>query len=139
MIFLFAVSCHLKVAKSSPYFFTEISHHSWRTSLKAFFEHPKMNHCFILFKFFLFNLFLPGADMITDILTARAYLLQNHLYWSFYTSLFIFLPFIGKILIFLGKLCLCFFSTNPGYKLLALRHEFLNDLIWHFPLFMIVR
>jgi len=140
---------------------TLVKNNSLIRSLRAFFKHPKVNHFLILLKFFIFNLLLPGADMTTDILTARNYFLRDHTYWGFYTTFFIFLPFIGKGLIFLVKLFFCFFSIervisirrffSKGWfshqmyyrkkpeKLTALIHESLPDLIWHFPLFMIFR
>jgi len=131
--------------------------------------------------------------MITDILTARNYFLRDHTYWGFFTTFFVFLPFIGKGLIFLGKLSFCFFSrfrwchnffysdsdsedfdsedsdsedsdsedsdsedsdsedsdsedsdsedsdSEDTEKHTALIHEYLPDLIWHFPLFTIIR
>jgi len=109
-----------------------------------------VSHGIILFKFFIFNLLLIGADIYTDIQTARYYFLQNHPYWGFYTTLFIFLPFLGKFAIFMFQLFLCFFSKDKDnwykwkyekrtQKLKDLLQKSPSELMWNFPPFMIIR
>ena len=60
------------------------------------------------------------------------------MYWCFYTTLFIFLPFLGKVMTFLGQLLF--------YSFISMNEKKQKDLInkspgfmWNFPPFMFLR
>ncbi len=107
-------------------------------SLKTFYKHPKVKHVLTLLKFFSFNVLLPGLDIYTDIQTATDYFRRNHLYWCFCTTLFIFLPLLGKILIFTCQFFFYSLKSSKEKKLKDLINKSSN-LIWEFPPFMVLR
>ena len=119
-----------------------------RTCCKNVFEHVGL-----LVKFALFNIILPSSDFITDILTAQSFFQRGHFYWGFCTMLFVFLPFLGRLAMFLWSIVklplislnyLLFkkaedeFYPNKMTELQVICRGSL-ELIWHFPPLIIFR
>ncbi len=100
-------------------------------------------HCLILLKFFFFNVILVASDIGSDILTARNFFATKNNFWASLTLLFVFMPFLARIVIYLVDLAKCL-SYNVGRlkvdrsRLKIQKQEF-PYLIWHFPLLHPIR
>ncbi len=109
---------------------------------KKFYQHPITKHAGLLLMFAIFNIIVPSADFITDILTAKSFFQTGHLQPGWLTLLFVFWPFFGRLLVFIAK---CFFgkldyTLYPSKKtkcIVLCRRS--PELIWHFPPLIIVR
>ena len=107
-------------------------------------KHPSTRHVGLLMMFSVFNVVVPLSDFITDILTAQSFFQQGHFYWGICTMLFVFLPFLGRLLVFLLKIVIFRIKRNGDdypnkmTEFKALCHGS-PELIWHFPPLIIIR
>ena len=56
---------------------------------------------FALGKFFTFNFALPSSDQVTDLVGFVDLLSHGHVYWAVVTLMWVFLPFLVELIIFL--------------------------------------
>ena len=87
-------------------------------------------HCWLLFKFFLSNVLLTTADIVTDIQTAQTFFEAQDYYWGLLTALFIFAPFGSVLIIFLTSR---FISSVKKYEIVEEKDN-IAKIIWQFPL-----
>ena len=85
---------------------------SFKNNIQSMLKQPKIIHFFHIFNFFLFNVFLLGFDIYSDIATADNFIRRGHTYWGSCTAFFICLPFLARLLMFIYKLVKCFFMRN---------------------------
>jgi hypothetical protein len=95
--------------------------------------------------FAIFNVILPSSDFVSDILTSQTFFAGNHYYWGFCTLFFVFLPLLGKLVMFASAIAMCFFrkvdtryypNKMTKFKVLCKGSP---ELIWHIPPLIIVR
>jgi hypothetical protein len=87
-------------------------------------------HCWLLVKFFLSNVVLLTADIITDIQTAQSFFEAEDYYWGLLSYLFIFAPFGYAVIIFLTSRCI---SSVKKYEIVE-EKENIKNIVWQFPL-----
>ncbi len=91
------------------------------------------SHIGILTIFFFFNVLLLTADIGTDIATAVSFFNDDHIWWSIFTLVPIFAPWIVRICIDVSNLLKIHLEKNiPRYEFQE--QEVLRNLIWQFPL-----
>ena len=67
--------------------------------LKRIFNHPVFEHIKILMVFFVSQVALLFADIVTDVLSALEFFSRGHNYWGMFTLVPIFAPFLAKVFI----------------------------------------
>jgi hypothetical protein len=109
-------------------------------------QHPITKHVGLLLMFATFNIFLPLADFVTDILTAQSFFQSDHFYWGGCTLFFVILPFLGRLLVFIFSIAKCFFGKlesniypNKMTEFQDLCSRGFPELIWHFPPLIVLR
>jgi len=105
------------------YFFSEFERK------KSSFD-PFISHCWLLLKFFLTNILLLTADIVTDTQTALSFFEAGDYYWALVTLLFIFAPFGVVLAFFITSRCI---ATIKRYEING-EKENLANIIWQFPL-----
>jgi hypothetical protein len=113
-----------------------------KTCFKKCFQHPIFQDLGLWLMFAIFNVILPSSDFVTDILTSQTFFARNHYYWGFCTLFFVFLPLLGKLVMFASTIALCFFrkvDTRYYSNKMTKFKEVLCKLIWHIPPLIIVR
>ena len=116
----------------------------WITKL---FQHPITQHIILLMKFLIFNILLPGMDIYTDARTGESFFMRGHFYWGFCTLLFVFLPFLARLVMFFFNIIQCFVKkidvnteNFPNKKTrLKVLLKGSSKLLWHLPPISIIR
>jgi len=71
------------------------------TELSSYTSHPKREHIWLLFKFFIFNILLLTVDVGTDINTAWNFYQRGDIKFSFISAVIIFIPFFAQFFLWL--------------------------------------
>jgi hypothetical protein len=95
-------------------------------------RHPRGKHCGVLLNFFVFDVVLVCADIITDTVTAIDFFSRGDISWGALTTFFVIAPFWANLAIFVTnsfrkKKCFVFYAPE------------LIQLFWNFPIFHPVR
>jgi len=131
-----------------------------KTCFKKCFQHPVFQDLGLWLMFAIFNVILPSSDFVSDILTSHRHIVtsshrhiltsqtffaRKHYYWGFCTLFFVFLPLLGKLLMFISTIVMCFlrkvdtrYYSNKMTKFKVLCKGS-PELIWHIPPLIIVR
>ena len=106
-------------------------------------NHAITNHCLLIIKFIAFNIILPSWDIYTDVITAFTFFKQNHIYWGSCTLVFVFLPFVGRLLMFTFSLGQIIIKKKVPEHASKWHHikKFIkkSDILWHIPPLVILR
>ena len=109
----------------------------------TYFNHPITNHCLLIIKFIAFNIILPSWDIYTDVITAFTFFKQNHIYWGSCTLVFVFLPFVGRLLMFTFSLVQIIIKKKVPEHASKWHHikKFIkkSDILWHITHLVILR
>ena len=81
----------------------------------------------ILF-FGVFNSFLPGGDVITDLITCIDLYYNNHVYWAVVSFLLMWNPFIIHLLLFFAG-----WLMSKVYKIPFDGRQKMKELLTHIP------
>ena len=112
-------------------------------SSTSFIYHAKTQHAWILAKFFGFHVLISSLDFSTDIIQAAALFNEGHTNWGLSTLAFVFLPFVGRLLMLLYKLSKIAWKEKESefpskwfhVKWFAKR----SLILWHLPPLIIIR
>lgn len=91
-----------------------------------FLQQPKTKHYELLISFFTFSVLLVSADIISDIVTALNFYSRGDIYWTIFTLLPVFAPFISRIVLSVIN----YFRANESFYI----KEELSQVFWNFPL-----
>jgi len=80
--------------------------------LKRIKNHPMVQHIKMLTTFFVFQVALLGADIVTDIMSALEFFDRGHNYWGVFTLVPIFAPFGAKVFITFANFSRCLKLTT---------------------------
>ena len=102
-------------------------------------------HLILLAKFLVLSIILSSLDVYTDIRTAETFFKHNHIYWGMSTMLFVFLPFIGQLFVYVFILLKIILKRQDAERCptksmkLRLHLDKSVDLFWHVPPFSLIR